>query len=78
MHSVKRVTMPTVYSIEPYSTQWHYIDADGVETCYIQMNRDEEHPHWIPYGTLLEYAFYDRLEDTEFMTKVMESYAIKE
>ncbi len=78
MHIVKRVTIPTQYSPEPYGTQWRYKDTDGFETCYIQMSRDESNPHWIEYGDLLSYVFYDRLENKEFMELTIESYAIKE
>jgi hypothetical protein len=78
MHIIKRVTVPTQYTFEPYKTQWRYTDSDGIETCYIQMSRDESNPHWIKYGDLLEYVFYDRLEDDKFMELTVESYAIKE
>ena len=78
MHIVIRMTEPTKYSIEPYKTQWRYKDDDGTETCYIQMSRDDSHPHWIKYGDLLSYVFYNRLEDQEFIDSVILSYAIKE
>jgi len=78
MHIVNRVTLPTQYSYEPYGTQWRYSGTDGTEICYVQMGRDEANPHWIKFGSLLEFVFYDRLEEPEFMNKIMESYAIKE
>ena len=78
LHIIKRVTIPTQFSPEPYKTQWRYTDADGLETCYIQMSREESNPHWIKYGDLLEYVFYDRLNDVRFMDLTIESYAIKE
>lgn len=74
IHILKRISAPTKYCIEPFSTQWRVAEADGTETCYIQANKDYANPIWIRYGYVLESRFYDMLEDEKFMRECMDLY----
>lgn len=74
MHVIKRMTAPTDYCYEPFSTQWRMVDEDGAEICYIQISRDEAKPYWVRYGVLLETYMQHKLEDQDFMLDVIKKF----
>lgn len=71
------IASPTHYNKEPYGTFCSVMQNDeGTEQeYYVQVSKDEDNPRWMSAGELLLAVYDHKIEDLEFLQKLLKDYS---
>jgi len=72
MERVVKHTKPTRYDKHPRGTLWEI--EGSIDGTYIQINEDDQHPTWHPFGYVLEVASAKCIKSPRFIRKVLDIF----